>query len=147
MFYYHSAAALTSHERSRVIRHIHDGKAQNWVFRHDFLTVDLHHFHDQTRTRRATLMRAREMVIEDPEILGGVPVIRGTRVPVYDIAASLASGASKERLLAAYPSLKAEQLDLAALYAQANPVRGRPRRRVNEVAPSVQHKVTRRPRP
>jgi uncharacterized protein (DUF433 family) len=26
------------------------------------------------------------MVIEDPEILSGTPVIKGTRVPVYDIA-------------------------------------------------------------
>ena len=72
---------------------------------------------------------ARSMVVSDPEIMGGTPVIRGTRVPVYDVAASVAAGIPLDRILAAYPSLKSEQLELANLYAEANPQRGRPRQR------------------
>jgi uncharacterized protein (DUF433 family) len=38
------------------------------------------------------LEEAREIVIEDPEILSGTPVIKGTRVPVHDIAALFDAG-------------------------------------------------------
>jgi uncharacterized protein (DUF433 family) len=61
------------------------------------------------------------------EILGGTPVVRGTRIPVYDVAASAAAGISTERILAAYPGLDAEKIELATIFAQANPPRGRPR--------------------
>jgi uncharacterized protein (DUF433 family) len=67
------------------------------------------------------LEEAREMVVEDPEILSGTPVIKGTRVPVHDIAASFEAGISVERILRAYPSLKEGQVELAAVYARAVP--------------------------
>jgi uncharacterized protein (DUF433 family) len=60
-------------------------------------------------------------------ILGGTPTIKGTRVPVYDVAASFAAGHPRVRILSAYPSLSREQVDLAALFAEANPKRGRPK--------------------
>jgi hypothetical protein len=50
-------------------------------------------------------------------------------VPVYDVAASGAVGISMERILSSYPSLKREHVELAALFAEANPLRGRPRQR------------------
>jgi uncharacterized protein (DUF433 family) len=67
-------------------------------------------------------------VVEDPEILGGIPVIRNTRIPVYDVAASASAGISTDRVLGAYPGLTAREVELATLYAEANPQRGRPRR-------------------
>jgi uncharacterized protein (DUF433 family) len=68
------------------------------------------------------------MVVEDPEILSGTPVIKGTRVPVYDIAAAVDAGTPKERILKSYPSLKDWQVELAPVYAKAVPPRGRPKR-------------------
>ena len=68
------------------------------------------------------------MVVEDPEILSGTPVIRGTRVPVHDVAAQVDSGIPTERILKSYPSLNASQVELASIYAKAAPQRGRPRR-------------------
>ena len=62
-----------------------------------------------------------------PDVLGGTPVIRGTRVPVYDVAASVAAGHAVERILETWPSLDAEKIKLASIYAEANPLRGRPR--------------------
>jgi len=67
-----------------------------------------------------------EFVVTDPEVLGGMPVIRGTRIPVYDVAASVAAGVPVARILAAYPALDAEQIELATLYVEANPPRARP---------------------
>jgi uncharacterized protein (DUF433 family) len=65
--------------------------------------------------------------VTDPDVLGGTPVIRSTRIPVYDVAASVAAGVPADRILAAYPSLDADKIELATIYAQANPARGRPR--------------------
>lgn len=50
------------------------------------------------------------MVVEGPEILSGTPVIKGTRVPVYDIAAAIDSGTPMDRILKSYPSLKTGRL-------------------------------------
>ena len=63
-----------------------------------------------------------DTIISDSEILGGMPVIKGTRVPVYDLAASVKAGISRDRKLGAYPTIKKHHLDLAVAYAEANPL-------------------------
>jgi uncharacterized protein (DUF433 family) len=72
------------------------------------------------------LEEAREMVVEDPEILSGTPVIKGTRVPVHVIAASFEAGIPVDRILKSYPSVKEGQIELAAVYARAFPAPKRP---------------------
>ncbi len=69
-----------------------------------------------------------EAIVSDPEILGGMPVIKGTRVLVYDVAASVKAGISRDRILSAYPTIKEHDLDLAVAYAEANPLQRRTRR-------------------
>jgi uncharacterized protein (DUF433 family) len=63
-----------------------------------------------------------DVIISDPEILWGMPVIKGTRVPVYDLAASVKAGIPRDRILAAYPTIQEHYLDLAVAYAEANPL-------------------------
>lgn len=79
--------------------------------------------------RLARLEKAHAMVHSDPEIRGGEPVIRGTRVPVYQLAEMLEQGAAHGELLEEYPSLTEEHLELARVYARAHPRRGRPPKR------------------
>jgi hypothetical protein len=43
--------------------------------------------------------RARRLVVSDPEILGGDPVFRGTRVPVHLIAELVAQGGKPAELI------------------------------------------------
>ena len=74
----------------------------------------------------AKLHEARERVVSDPEIMRGHPVFRGTRIPVHAIAEMMEQGASAKEMRAGYPSLKAKDFELALLYAQAYPERGRP---------------------
>jgi uncharacterized protein (DUF433 family) len=74
------------------------------------------------------LRRARQLVVSDPEILGGDPVFRGTRVPVHMIAALVVQGSMPAELIEGYPRLTAEMIRLAPVYAAAYPLRGRPRR-------------------
>ena len=74
------------------------------------------------------LPSARRLVLSDPEILGGDPVFRGTRVPVHFVAELVAQGAMPAELIEGYPRLTAEMIRLAPLYAVAYPLH-RPRRK------------------
>lgn len=69
------------------------------------------------------LCRARQLVVSDPNILGGDPVFRGTRVPVHAIAAQLVQGDSEADVLEGYPRLTAEMVQLAPVYAAAYPLK------------------------
>lgn len=140
-FYFDSAKRLTSDERLFAIReagvrlrklHIRPRPLaslveEDWIVRHDFISIDLAPFVKRTSERMARLVAACNAVVSDPEVLGGTPVLRGTRVPAHDVAASVAAGLSMDRILAAYPSLDADKVELATIYAEANPPRGRPR--------------------
>jgi len=72
------------------------------------------------------LERAEGMIVSDPEIMRGTPVYRGTRIPVDLIADMLSQGATPEEILDGYPALDREKVELAPLYVQAFPRRGRP---------------------
>jgi uncharacterized protein (DUF433 family) len=74
------------------------------------------------------LRHARRLVVTDPEIMGGDPVFRGTRVPVHMIAELVAQGSTQSELIEGYPRLNAEMIRLAPVYAAAYPLRGRPRK-------------------
>jgi len=135
-FYFEAADRLTSEERQRAIALASghsSGKKATKIVHDGFLTIDFAPFWTSVDERLQRLNAARAQVSMDGEILGGTPTIRGTRVPVYDVAASVAAGNPMERILSAYPSLNREQVELAALFVEANPQRGRPRQRI--VAP------------
>lgn len=53
----------------------------------------------------------------NPAVLGGKPVVRGTRVPVEDILRKLADGATEADLLDAYPRLTRDDIQAALRYA------------------------------
>ena len=72
------------------------------------------------------LERAAEMAVSDPEIMHGTPVYRGTRIPIELIAKMVRQGAKFDEILEGYPALDREKVELAPLYVQAFPRRGRP---------------------
>ena len=110
-FYFDSAKRLTSEERLFAIREVGsrlrrsrtltlDSSAdEDWTVRDEFLTIDLAPFVRRTKERMGRLTAARQLVVSDPEILGGTPIVRGTRVPVYG-RGGLCSGRPSQR---AYP--------------------------------------------
>lgn len=58
-------------------------------------------------------------ITRDPAIMAGKPCIRDTRIPVDLILRKLASGESRERLLADYARLDKADFDAALAYAAA----------------------------
>ena len=63
------------------------------------------------------MMTLEQIVHRDPEILGGAPVFRGTRVPLRSLFDYLEGGETLDEFLRQFPSVRREQaialLDLA----------------------------------
>jgi uncharacterized protein (DUF433 family) len=53
----------------------------------------------------------------EPDKMGGVPCIRGLRIPVATVVAMVADGMSEKEILKAYPDLEAEDIRQALHYA------------------------------
>jgi uncharacterized protein (DUF433 family) len=53
----------------------------------------------------------------EPDKMGGLPCIRGLRIPVATVVGMIADGMSEEEILKAYPDLEAEDIRQALHYA------------------------------
>ena len=144
-FYFETEEVLTAAARVKAMRNA-TADEHSWTeLRHckfeesRAVKVLLSSIWEDVDRRLSQLRKAQEMVIEDPEILSGTPVIRGTRIPVHDVASLVDAGTSVQELMEMYPRLKPAQLELASIYAKASPQRGRPRRRrfPRELATSI----------
>lgn len=59
-------------------------------------------------------------IVRDPKTCGGQPVIRGTRVTLRTILASLAEGATMGEILADFPTLTEEDMRAVIAFAAAS---------------------------
>ncbi len=57
------------------------------------------------------------LIVCDPKILNGKPIIRSTRISVALILQNIASGMTREEILRGYPTLTEEGLDAALDFA------------------------------
>ncbi len=55
----------------------------------------------------------------DPHQMGGLPCIRGLRIPVAAVVGMVAEGMTHPEILKAYPDLEAEDIPEALRYAAA----------------------------
>jgi uncharacterized protein (DUF433 family) len=62
-------------------------------------------------------MELPEMIVLDPDTMGGKPCIRGTRVTVGPIVGMLSKGHDRQEIIELYPYLKNEDIDAALEYA------------------------------
>ena len=61
-------------------------------------------------------MRFRRISV-NPKQMGGVPCIRGLRIPVATVVGMVADGMAPGEILAAYPDLQSEDIAEALRYA------------------------------
>jgi uncharacterized protein (DUF433 family) len=59
-------------------------------------------------------------IIRDPQVNGGEPTLRGTRVPVRTILASLAEGAWIDEILADFPTIREAHIRAVIAFAAAS---------------------------
>ena len=62
-------------------------------------------------------MTWHEFITTDPDVLGGKPVVRGTRLAVDFLLGLFAAGWSREQLLENYPQVSDEALRAVFAYA------------------------------
>lgn len=58
-----------------------------------------------------------EWIVANPAVLGGKPCIKGTRISVEFVLELLATGATRDEILHAYPQVTADGLAAALQYA------------------------------
>ena len=58
-------------------------------------------------------MKYQDRIVRDPQIVGGQPVFKGTRVTLKTVLASLAEGATIAEILADFPMLTEEDVRAA----------------------------------
>ena len=59
-----------------------------------------------------------DRIVSDPAIMGGVPCVRGTRIPVTTIAGLLAENVSVADVLDSYPTLTVDDLRACQQYGR-----------------------------
>jgi uncharacterized protein (DUF433 family) len=64
-------------------------------------------------------VRYQERITADPAIMGGKPVIRGTRIPVDLVLEELAANPDLDELFAAHPALTVDDVRACLAYARA----------------------------
>lgn len=82
---------------------------------------------DEATHRALRYVELRERFLEvNPDLQGGEPVIRGTRIPIRGLAKQIQAGETMEVLRQEYDYIDPEAFEFAVLWTSANPRRGRP---------------------
>jgi uncharacterized protein (DUF433 family) len=71
-------------------------------------------------SHQSMAMEFEDAFERNPKICGGQPVIRGTRIPLRTVLASLAEGASFEDILRNFPTLTAQHLRAVVAFAASS---------------------------
>lgn len=75
---------------------------------------------------RVYLETRYEHLAVDPDILGGEPILKGTRITCQSVLGRIEGGETLGDLVEDYPEISKEAFEVALVYAKAHPPRGRP---------------------
>jgi uncharacterized protein (DUF433 family) len=62
------------------------------------------------------------IVVVDPDVMGGTPVLAGSRLPVVTLLGCFDAGDSWERIRESWPFLTPAHVEAARLYAESNDI-------------------------
>jgi uncharacterized protein (DUF433 family) len=117
---------LTANDAYRLLRQAQDAGEPSIISIGELVRIDTGKALADVRRRMALYEHARERIVSDPDIMGGTPTIRGTRITAEAVLGRIAAGDTIESILEDYPYLDRETVEGAAVYAAANRPRGRP---------------------
>ena len=92
------------------------------------IRIGLRNFEKVINERLEAFQNGRRRIVQDPEILSGEPVFKGTRIPLHHICALIAKEVPIEEIKEDYPALTAHDLMYATMVARMKPNPGRPRK-------------------
>ena len=102
-------------------------KASCFIFTKGEMELKLNQTVETSLVSLLKLWLAESRIVEDPDIRGGIPTIKGTRISPYE-AAGMARADGIDSAMETYPSLSRDDFEMATLYAKAKPLRGRPKK-------------------
>jgi uncharacterized protein (DUF433 family) len=91
------------------------------------ISIDFKKYIDSAIFRAKKVDSVMKAVSVADDVMNGMPVFQGTRVPIDTVLASLEGGVNFRRLKDSYPFLTEELIEIAKIYARIRPRRGRPR--------------------
>ncbi|SFG43294.1 Uncharacterized conserved protein, DUF433 family [Duganella sp. CF458] len=124
----HELRTLLNRAETKSVLHFSTEEAESAV------SVDFSKYISVVFKRSEEVERALLAISSSEDVMGGLPVFRGTRVPVDSILASIENGVELSRIKDSYPFLSDELIKYAKIYSRVRPRRGRPRR-LDEVNP------------
>ncbi len=110
--------------------------------------VDVSSFVENAMKRARAVDEAKAAIQISDDVMGGLPVFAGTRVPIDMVTTSLDKGISMERVVDSYPFVTPKLVEAAKVYQLVHPRRGR-RRSLGDTHPDWtvrETKVVRLPR-
>jgi uncharacterized protein (DUF433 family) len=66
---------------------------------------------------RGMTFKWQDHIVRDPNICGGLPTMKGTRVLLRQVLADVANGTTESDIIAASPSLKPDHIKAAITFA------------------------------
>ena len=90
------------------------------------MTLDLSGIARAIQTAVRELIAGQKLLESRPDVLSGVPVFKGTRVPLAQVVGQFRAGVSRLEIAEDYPHLTEEALSYAARQAALSPGPGRP---------------------
>ncbi len=76
---------------------------------------------EEVKAKLKTIQDIKELIVSDPELLGGKPTIFGTRLSIEWLLEKLAAGWSREALLLDYPTLYPQGVNAAITFVESLP--------------------------
>lgn len=84
----------------------------------------------------------KSLITQDPEILGGKPIVAGTRMSVETILELISSGMERDEIIKEYPFLTKKQIQAAVDYAAK--LVGKEESYIFDKAQIITHEISRR---
>jgi len=92
------------------------------------VSVHFHSLREQIVYNVDLYRKGFDRIASDPEILGGEPAFKGTRIPLEHITGLFRKGVSETEIREDYPALSDLDLAFASIHARMSPPPGRPRK-------------------
>jgi uncharacterized protein (DUF433 family) len=98
--------------------------------RERFASIECKEFRRTVARNLAAFRWGRRRVVSIPDVLGGEPVFRGTRIPLQHVASLFRKGVPEKEIAEDFPALSARDLAYARLSSRLGERPGRPRKRL-----------------
>lgn len=94
------------------------------------VSVECKTFRQKVARNLSAFRWGRRRIVSNPDVLGGEPVFRGTRIPLQHVASLFRKGVSEEEIATDFPALSSRDLAYARLFSRLGERPGRPRKRL-----------------